>query len=371
MDLTAAESVIGNELDGRAAEQDWGCIGNLVRSEHIDNEKKEEDVVIINSFDGEDDEGAADVERYLIKRRGQIASSKRKAYWNKIQQFSGPMFINNSNVDITTTTAGYSVPSEYERRKEILEKHINMQKTALAATAKERKAKSKRAYNAAYTALNTESKRAYNAAYAAMNTESKQAYNAAYTAKNTESKRAYNATYTAKTSESKRAYNAAYTAKNTESKRAYNAAYTAMINAKLHAYQQLMTSRTLIDAVDGDDQEEEKEVLVVGGADNTAVEVGDDSEEVAAAKEETVMRVLVREEGIPILEPKQVAESRYNNAAYTAMNTESKQPSYNTAYTAKNTESKRAYNATYTAKTSESKRAYNAAYNAASNKFLV
>jgi hypothetical protein len=50
MDLTVANSVIGNELDGPAAEHDGGCNENFSRRVHVDKKNEEKDDVNSNNY---------------------------------------------------------------------------------------------------------------------------------------------------------------------------------------------------------------------------------------------------------------------------------------------------------------------------------
>ena len=136
MDLTAANSVIGAELDSPAAKN----IGNS--NENFLSSNSSSIITIVNH------------QQDLYNCNNQIYNMQQKE-------------------DIVLLN---SVTSEYQRRKEMLEEEINKQKTALVTSAKERKTKLKQIYNAAYTAMNTKSKQAYNAAYRAMTNAKIHAY---------------------------------------------------------------------------------------------------------------------------------------------------------------------------------------------------
>ena len=273
MDLTAANSVIGNEL------HDGDCNENFSRSVHIDKEKEEDDVNSNNynrsrSSNNNNKNSSSSSSSIKITTIATQQHEDLYDYNNQIQSM-------HQKEDILLLNSITS--SEYHRRKKIREEEILNQKSALATTSKERKTKLKQAYNADYAAMNTKSKRAYNAAYTVTNTESKQAYNAAYTAMNT------------------------------KSKQAYNAAYRAMTNAKIHAYQQLTSPKDkLLNCANDDNQEEQEKISknrkdvaaeeigeVVEGAD-TVVGVGDDSEELAAGADTTGVVVGEKKEGFSI-----------------------------------------------------------------------
>jgi hypothetical protein len=115
VDGTHSHLFLNSESDGEDDE------GNGVNE---DDEDVDADVdgthnhLFLNSeSDGEDDEGngagnegdvdAADDEGYIIKRRGQYASSKRKAYWNKKRQVDTveTKYCSNSQEDVEIVRA--------------------------------------------------------------------------------------------------------------------------------------------------------------------------------------------------------------------------------------------------------------------------